>query len=63
MTYYAVKTQFADGTEAILRLAVKSAEINDYIVSNLPFLFVALIVSAIVAGIFAKKLLKVNLMW
>ena len=56
MTYYAVKTQFADGTEAILRLAVKSAEINDYIVSNLPFLFVALIVSAIVAGIFAKKL-------
>lgn len=56
MTYYAVKTQFADGTEAILRLAVRSAEINDYIVSNLPFLFVALIVSAIVAGIFAKKL-------
>ena len=56
MTYYAVKTRFADGTEAILRLAVRSAEINGYIVSNLPFLFVALIVSAIVAGIFAKKL-------
>ena len=31
MTYYAVKTQFTDGSEAILRLAVKSAEINDYI--------------------------------
>ena len=56
MTYYAVKTRFDDGTEAILRLAVRSAEINGYIVSNLPFLFVALIVSAIVAGIFAKKL-------
>ena len=56
MTYYAVKTKFADGTEAILRLAVKSAEINGYIVSNLPFLFIALIVSAIVAGVFAKKM-------
>ena len=56
MTYYAVKTRFDDGTEAILRLAVRSAEINGYIVSNLPFLFVALIVSAIVTGIFAKKL-------
>ena len=56
MTYYAVKTQFADGTEAILRLAVRSAEINGYIVSNLPFLCIALIVSAVVAGIFAKKM-------
>lgn len=56
MTYYAVKTQFADGTEAVLRLAVRSAEINGYIVSNLPFLFMALIISAIVAGIFAKKM-------
>lgn len=56
MTYYALKTQFADGTEAILRLAVRSAEINGYIVSNLPFLFIALIISAIIAGIFAKKM-------
>ena len=36
MTYYAVRTQFTDGSEAILRLAVKSAEINDYILSTLP---------------------------
>ena len=56
MTYYALKTQFADGNEAILRLAVRSAEINGYIVSNLPFLFIALIISAIIAGIFAKKM-------
>lgn len=55
MTYYAVKTQFTDGTEAILRLAVRSAEINDYIVSTIPFLCIALIISAVVAGIFAKK--------
>ena len=56
MTYYAVKTQFTDGSEAILRLAVKSAEINDYILSTLPFLCLALILSAIIAGVFAKKL-------
>lgn len=56
MTYYAVKTQFTDGNEAILRLAVKSAEINDYILSTIPFLCFTLIISAIIAGVFAKKL-------
>ncbi len=56
MTYYALKTQFSDGSEAILRLAVRSAEINDYIISTIPFLCIALIVSAMIAGIFAKKL-------
>ena len=29
MTYYAVKTMFSDGSEAILRLAVRSAEIDN----------------------------------
>ena len=56
MTYYAVKTPLSDGSEVILRLAVKSAEINDYIVSTIPFLLIALLLSAIVAGLFAKKL-------
>lgn len=56
MTYYAVKTQFSDGSEAILRLAVKSAKIDGYIVSTIPFLCVALAVSAIIAAFFAKKL-------
>lgn len=56
MTYYAVKIPFSDGGEAILRLAVKSAEINDYIISTIPFLCIALIISAVIAGAFAKKL-------
>lgn len=56
MTYYAVKTRLSDGKEIILRLAVKSAEINDYIISTLPVLVIALIFSAIVAGLFARKL-------
>ncbi len=56
MTYYAVKTKFKDGTEVILRLAVKSTEINDYILSTIPFLLIALIVSGVIAGFFAKKL-------
>ncbi|MBQ9121854.1 MAG: PAS domain-containing protein [Clostridia bacterium] len=56
MTYYAVPTRFTDGSEAILRLAVKSAEINGYIISTIPFLCIALILSAVIAGIFARKL-------
>ncbi len=56
MTYYAVKTSFSDGSEAVLRLAVRSAEIDDYIISTIPYLCAALIVSAIIAGFFAKKL-------
>ena len=31
MTYYAVKTSLADGSEVILRLAVRSSEISSYI--------------------------------
>ncbi len=56
MTYYAVPIHFSDGSEAILRLAVRSAEMNSYILRAIPFLFVSLIISAIIAAIFSKKL-------
>ena len=56
MTYYAVKTHLENGDEVIVRLSIKSAHINEYILSSLPFLLLALILSAIVAGIFARKL-------
>jgi len=56
MTYYAIPIEFSDGSEAILRLAIRSAEMNSYILSAIPFLLITLIISAIVAGIFSKKL-------
>ncbi len=56
MTYYATLTSLSDGQEVILRMAIWSAEINNYILSTLPFLFVTLILGALVAGLFAKRL-------
>ncbi len=56
MTYYATVTSLTDGQEVILRVAIWSAEINDYIFITLPFLIIALLISALVAGLFAKGL-------
>ena len=47
MTYYALKTELADGTEIVLRLAVKSSQINGYLDVALPFLIIVLIVCLI----------------
>ena len=44
MTYYALKTNLADGREIILRLAVKSSRINGYLDVALPILIIVLIV-------------------
>lgn len=56
MTYYAVVTELSDGEEVVLRLAVRSAEVNDYILATFPFLVLALLLSALVTGIFAERL-------
>lgn len=56
MTYYAVKIHLSDYGDAILRLAIRSAEIDDYILSTIPFFCIALLVSAVVAAFFAKRL-------
>lgn len=58
MTYYAMITEFGDGTEAVVRLAVRSSQINSYIVSALPFLLISLVISALVALLFANRLSK-----
>ena len=47
MTYYALKTNLADGREIILRLAVKSSRINGYLDVALPILIIVLIVCLI----------------
>lgn len=60
MTYYALKTQLADGTEIILRLAVKSSQINGYLGVALPILIVVLVVclifSIVISNVLSNKI-------
>ncbi len=60
MTYYALKTELADGTEIILRLAVKSSQINGYLGVALPILIVVLVVclifSIIISNVLSNKI-------
>ncbi|MBE5731077.1 MAG: PAS domain-containing protein [Clostridiales bacterium] len=59
MTYFAVKTAFADGGEVILRLAVRSSQVNSYITALIPLLIVVLAASLIISfslsGILSKS--------
>lgn len=60
MTYYALKTTLSDGTEIVLRLAVKSSQINGYLGVALPILIVVLIVclifSVIISNVISNKI-------
>ncbi len=58
MTYHAVKTDMSNGDTVVVRLAVRSAEINSYILSALPPLLLTLIISAVIALVFAERLSK-----
>ncbi|MGN1095636.1 MAG: hypothetical protein ACI4QR_04540, partial [Eubacteriales bacterium] len=49
MTYYAVKATLNDGSEVILRLAVKSSQITSYIKVIIPLLVVVLVASLIIS--------------
>ena len=54
MTYYAIKTSLDDGSEVVLRLAVKSSEINDYIGMTIPAFIVVLCISLACSLFFAN---------
>ncbi len=56
MAYYAAKTEFTDGESAVVRLAVRSADMYSYLISAMPLLLITLIISALVALLFAKRL-------
>ena len=56
MTYYAVASQFENGDTYVLRLAVRSANITAYLGVMLPFLFLVLVVTLVLAGIIADRL-------
>lgn len=57
MTYYALKTELADGTPIILRLAIKNARIRAYLDVALPILAAVLAVT-VVAAIFLSNWLS-----
>ena len=56
MTYYAVKTSLADGSEVILRLAVRSSQVTSYITSLIPLLIVVLALSLIISFVLSNLL-------
>ena len=56
MTYYAVKTTRADGSEVVLRLAVRSSQVTAYITSLVPLLIVVLVVSLIISFVLSNLL-------
>ena len=62
MTYYALKTELSDGSEVILRLAIKSSQINGYLGVALPILIVVLvvclIVSIVISNVLSNKISK-----
>ena len=56
MTYYAVKTALADGSEVVLRLAVRSSQVTSYITSLIPLLIVVLALSLIISFVLSNLL-------
>ena len=62
MTYYAVKTTLDDGTDIVLRLAIKNSQVASYLNVALPLLLVlvavAIVVCLVLANAFAKSISK-----
>jgi len=56
MTYYATKTTLSDGSEVVLRLAVKSSQVTSYITALVPLLIVVLAVSLIISFVLSNIL-------
>ena len=49
MTYYATMTSLSDGTEVVLRLAVRSSQVTSYFTAIIPLLILVLAVSLILS--------------
>ena len=62
MTYYAIKTTLDDGTDIVLRLAIKNSQVASYLNVALPLLLVlvavAIVVCLVLANAFAKSISK-----
>ena len=49
MTYYATKTSLSDGTEVILRLAVRSSQVTPYFTAIIPLFIIVLAISLVLS--------------
>ena len=62
MTYYAIKTTLDDGSQVVLRLAIKNSQVASYLNVALPLLLVlvvvAIVVCLVIANAFANKISK-----
>ena len=56
MTYYAVKSALEDGSEIVLRLAVRSSQVTSYITSLIPLLIVVLLLSLVISFVLSNVL-------
>lgn len=56
MTYYATVTEFSNGTQVILRLAVRSSDGTPYITALIPLLVLVLVISLILSFVLANIL-------
>ena len=56
MTYFAVVDTLNDGTEVIVRLAIRSSEISSYIFASLPFFLISLALAMVIASGLAKRI-------
>lgn len=58
MLYYALKTELDDGTSVIVRLAVRSSAINNYLIVTLPVLFIVFCLALGFSIIFSELISK-----
>lgn len=56
MTYFAIRSEMDDGTEIVIRVAVKSSQIKAFLLSAVPLLGVALVVALAVSLVVAGRL-------
>ncbi len=58
MTYYALKDTLSDGTEIVVRLAVRSSEFSSYFLPAIPFFVISLGIAIVIASLLANKISK-----
>ena len=58
MTYFALTDTLADGTQVVVRLAVRSSEFSSYFLTAAPFFLLTLLVAIVIASALANKLSK-----
>lgn len=56
MTYYATLKELSDGTQVVLRLAVRSSDVTPYITALIPLLVLVLVISLILSFLLASIL-------